>query len=154
MTRLTGIVFFLMIICSCNTQVKTEVKDSASLPIEGTWRLVSGRVTTKKDTTFTDYTKGQEMIKILNKTHFAFLRHDLSGGKQPDAVYAAGGGTYTLDGNKYSEHLAFFNDRNWENHDFHFTVEIKGDTLFQSGVEKIDSLGIDQVILETYVKVK
>jgi hypothetical protein len=154
MTKLFVIVLLSLSVFSCNTTVKTEINDTNALPIEGTWRLVSGRVTTNKDTTFTDYTKGQEMIKILNKTHFAFLRHDLSGGKQPDAVYAAGGGTYTLSGNKYSEHLAFFNDRNWENHDFHFTVEIKGDTLFQSGVEKIDSLGVDQVILETYVKVK
>ncbi|MEB0249873.1 hypothetical protein QN344_06980, partial [Mucilaginibacter sp. 5B2] len=93
-------------------------------------------------------------IKILNATHFAFMRHDLSKGKVKDAVYTAGGGTYDFKGDKYTEHLAYLNAREWEGRSFDFTVKFKGDTLIQKGIEKIDSLNINHEIIETYVKQK
>lgn len=124
-----------------------------NLPLKGTWRLVSGTTITKKDTVVTDYTKGQKMLKIINDTHFAFLRHDLSKGKDT-AIYDGGGGTYTLKGNQYTENLEYCSYRPWEGRTFHFTVNIKGDTLVQSGVEKLEDLGVDRFIIEKYVRVK
>jgi hypothetical protein len=59
-------------------------------------------------------------------------------------------GPITLQGDKYTEHLEYFNYREWEGHTFDFTVTIKNDTLTQRGVEKLEHLGIDRIIEERY----
>jgi hypothetical protein len=126
----------------------------APLSLQGTWRLISGTAITKGDTVVTDYTKGQQMIKIINKTHFAFMRHDLTNGKEANPVFEAGGGRYSLSGNHYTEHLDYCNLREWEGKSFQFTVAIKNDTLVQQGLEKVDEAGVNRIIIEKYLKVK
>ena len=124
-------------------------------PITGTWKLFSGTTIEKNDSTVTDYTKGQEMIKIINDSHFAFFRHDLDKGKDSSkAIYSSGAGRYTLAGNKYTEYLDYCDAREWEGHVFNFTVTVNSDTLIQQGVEKLENLGIDRVIIERYLRVK
>ena len=153
MTKYLTMFFLLLMTFSCNVSVKKDMTQDADVSLVGTWALVSGQTITKNDTVFTDYTKGKKMIKIINASHFAFLRHDLNHGKDSTtADYAAGGGTYTLNGDEYVENLEYFNDRNWEGHSFHFKVRLSNDTLIQTGIEKIDSLGIDQQIVERYVR--
>ena len=93
------------------------------------------------------------MIKIINATHFAFLRHDLNKGKD-SAVYSSGGGRYTLADSQYTEHLDFCSAREWEGHSFQFTVSIKNDTLTQMGVERLENLGINRFNIEIYRRVK
>jgi hypothetical protein len=139
---------------ACNKpQPAAEIKPE-TLPIEGTWELLSETKIEKSDTTVTPAAKNQRMIKIINKTHFAFLRHDLNGGKDStNAIYVAGGGTYDLKDGAYTEHLEFLNFREWENHDFHFTVKIQNDTLVQQGQEKIEGTDIDRYIIEKYARV-
>ena len=142
-------------LASCNPKpAATVVADVPVSPMVGTWKLVSAVTVTKGDT-LKDYpVSNQEMIKILNGTHFAFMRHDLTHGKGKDATYTAGGGTYDFKGDKYTEHLAYLNARDWEGRSFDFTVQFKHDTLIQKGIEKIDSLNINHEIIETYVKLK
>lgn len=142
--------YILLLIAVC---VSCESTASGEPPIQGTWHLFSGTTITKDDTVVTDYTKGQKMIKIINDSHFSFLRHDLSKGKDT-AIYDGGGGIYTLEGNKYTELLEFCSHRPWEGRSFEFTVSISNDTLTQSGVEKLPDLGIDRFITEKYVRVK
>ncbi len=151
-----GIVFFIgmLSLVSCASEPAKEfatVEDKK--PIEGTWKLVSATTIKGTDTTFTDYSQGQEMIKVINESHFAFLRHDTNQGKDT-AIFGAGGGTYTLSGDKYNELLQYCNDRGWEGHSFSFTVDIKSDTLLQTGVEKLEKENIDQFIIEKYVRMK
>ena len=120
----------------------------------GTWQLVSA-TTTEGDTSFSTFNPKLRMIKIINPTHFAFLSHDLTMGKDSaSAAFTAGGGTYTLADSTYTEHLAYYIDRQWENNDFNFTVTITNDTLTQTGVEKVEKLGIDRVITEKYIRVE
>ena len=108
----------------------------------------------KGDTTVTDYTKDRSFVKIINDTHFAFLQHDLSNGKDSAAAsFSAGGGTYSLKDSTYTEHLEYCNAREWEGHDFSFMVTLSGDTLIQSGVEKIEAAGVDRINIEKYVRV-
>jgi hypothetical protein len=122
--------------------------------VEGTWKLLSGTIIERGDTTTTDYTKDRSMIKVINATHFSFLNHDLNHGKDSTGFFSAGGGRYELKGDQYTEHLEYCNDRNWEGHDFNFKIEITNDTLVQTGVEKIESQGIERLNIEKYVRVK
>lgn len=116
------------------------------IDLTGSWKLLSGTSIANGDTTTTDYTKDQEMIKILNATHFSFLNHG--------ATFSAGGGRYTLTGDQYTEHLDFFADKNWEGKTFTFTVTLHGDTLIQKGIEKVEGAGVDHEIIERYIKIK
>jgi hypothetical protein len=128
-------------------------KPSAPIHLIGTWQLVSGTIVSKNENSFTDYTKTERMIKIINATHFAFLKHTLGANKDSANHFDAGGGSYTLVGDQYTEHLDYYNDRNWEGKTFTFTVEIKKDTLIQSGLEKVEAAGIERRIIERYVRV-
>jgi len=143
----------VFMICSCNDT--SSLSNQTTHPITGTWELLSGTTIVKDDTTITDYTKGQQMIKIINASHFAFFRHDLIKGKDSlNAIYSSGGGWYTLNGDQYTEHLDYCDAREWEGHVFNFKVSIKNDTLIQQGIEKVEALGIDRLILEKYVRSK
>lgn len=133
---------------SCSSPMKSP------LPIVGTWQLVSGTTITSGDSSTTDYTTESSMIKIINDSHFAFLKHDLNSPKDSSNNFGAGGGSYTLTGDTYTEHLDYYGDRNWEGNTFKFTVSISNDTLIQKGREKVESEGIDREIIERYVRVK
>lgn len=126
--------------------------DAKHRPLAGTWKLLQGRLIENGDTTLTDYTGDTSFIKIINQDHFAFLEHTVQ--KDSASLFAAGGGHYSLKDSIYTEHLEYCNARQWENHDFSFTVTIKGDTLTQSGIEKIDSLGVNRINTEIYLRVQ
>jgi len=144
----------LIILISCSTSVQKNDTKQATIPIQGTWKLLTGTLIEKGDTTITDYTKDKEFIKIINDTHFAFLMHDLSKGKDSAAEFSAGGGKYSLKDSLYTEHLEYCNDRQWEGNNFDFTVTINNDTLIQKGLEKIDSLGVNRINIEKYLRLK
>ena len=122
--------------------------------INGTWRLLSGTTITKGVSSVTDYTKVKSMIKIINDTHFAFLKHRFNEPKDSSNQFDAGGGSYTLNGDQYTEHLDYYVDKNWEGKPFTFTVTIDGDTLVQKGLERVESEGVDRVIIEKYLRIK
>lgn len=148
-----GFILISSFFLSCDTSSGPGNESRKPISIEGTWELLSGTTIEKEDTVTTDYTKGQKMIKIINATHFAFLRHDLNKGKD-SAVYSSGGGRYSLADSQYTEHLDFCSDREWEGHSFQFTVSVKNDTLTQTGVEKLENLGINRFNIEIYRRVK
>jgi len=134
------------------TVVKAQQR--SAIKLNGTWILLSGTTITKGVSTVTDYTKGQQMIKIMNGTHFGFFKHDTNSKKDSTNHFDAGGGRYILKDNQYTEYLDFYADKNWENKAFNFTVQIKGDTLIQKGVEKVENENIDRVIIEKYIRLK
>ncbi|HZY82748.1 MAG TPA: lipocalin family protein [Cyclobacteriaceae bacterium] len=136
------------------TFVVAACSTSNQKPIVGTWKLISGTITENGQTTVTDYTQGKSFIKIINDTHFAFTLHDLNGDADTTKAFASGAGRYTLNGDNYTEHLEYCTDRQWEGHDFAFTIKISNDTLIQRGVEKIESQGIDRLNEEKYVRVR
>ena len=143
-----------IIIMSCNATTETGKSKQSAIPIEGTWKLLSGITIEKGDSTITDYTKNPEFIKIINKTHFAFLNHDLNKGKDSAAVFSAGGGSYSLMDGSYTEHLEYCSDRQWESNDFKFVVTINNDTLVQKGMEKIENIGVNRINIEKYIRIK
>jgi hypothetical protein len=143
---------FIMLI-SCNA-VQNKATGKTANPIQGTWKQLTGKLIEKGDTLVTDYTKGTEFIKIINETHFAFLSHDLNKGKDSTASFSSGGGRYSITDSLYTEHLEYCSDRQWEGNDFQFTVTINNDTLTQQGLEKIDSIGVNRINIEKYVRAK
>ena len=148
-------VFFLIFsttLMACTENLKKDPEVTSTTAIEGTWKLLTATVIEKGDTTITDYTKDKSFIKIINASHFAFLQHGLD--KTKDSSFSAGGGSYLLKGNSYTEHLEYCNAREWEGNDFTFTVTITEDTLVQSGVEKIEAEGINRINTEKYIRVK
>jgi hypothetical protein len=154
MRTVTAVLLMITSFISCNTQTTNNAAKPTALPIEGTWRLITGTLIEKGDTVLTDYTKNISFIKIINKDHFAFLQHDLHKGKDSSAVFASGGGRYSISDSSYTEHLEYCSDRNWEGNDFNFTISIKNDTLVQRGVEKLENTGINRLNIEKYVREK
>jgi len=144
------IIFLSLIIISCNQQPQQK-EETKLLPIQGTWKLLTGTLIEKEDTTITDYTTNLSFIKIINDSHFAFLQHDT---RKDSTNFSAGGGRYELNGDKYTEHLEYCSAKEWEGHDFSFTITINGDTLIQQGVEKIEAQGIDRINTEKYIRYK
>lgn len=149
------VLFFILLVffSSCKPGKDHQLSNQS---LTGTWKLISSTVITKKDTVHTYPVKGQEveMLKLFNGSHFAFFKHDLKKGAVASPVYDSGAGTYSLSGNNYEEHLAYCNYRDWENTSFKFTLDLKNDTLIQRGIEKIDSLNVNQEIIETYIKLR
>ena len=142
---------FLIILLSCTEKSKKEPANSDAISLKGTWKLLTGVLIEKGDTIITDYTKDRSFIKIINETHFSFLQHTL---RKDTTDFSAGGGRYTLNGNNYTEHLEYCSAKEWEGHDFSFTITFNGDTLVQSGVEKIEAQGIDRINIEKYIRYK
>lgn len=155
MKYLLSLLFITIAAISCNTDAPIESAKASSLNISGTWKLLSGTLIEKGDTTVTDYTKNKSFIKIINDTHFAFFMHDLNKGKDSaTAAYSSGGGSYLLKDSTYTEHLEYCTAREWESNDFTFTVSINNDTLIQKGIEKIESEGINRMNIEKYIRLK
>ena len=152
-TNRIGFIALMIILWSCNTKT-IEDKSKMSLPIIGTWKLLSGTIIENGDTAVTDYTRNISFIKIINDSHFAFLKHDLKNGKDSSSVFGCGGGRYSLIDSIYSEQLEYCNDREWENHDFEFILTIKNDTLTQQGIEKIANIGVNRINIEKYVRLE
>ena len=152
MRKLSILAIALVAFASCKQNANTTSTTCSQSPLNGSWRLLTSKSITGKDTTDTSPGKNLETIKLYNDTHFSFFTHDLKKGKIDTPVFSAGSGTYTLSGKDYAEHLEYCNARDWEDHDFKFTVELKNDTLIQSGVEKDEKLHVDHIIIETYVR--
>jgi len=154
MKKITAITLITILASACQVKVNTG-DDTGGLPIQGTWKLLTGTLIVKTDTTVTDYTKDKSFIKIINGDHFAFFLHDLTHGKDSATkMYSAGAGSYTLKDSSYTEHLEYCDAREWEGHDFPFTISLKNDTLTIQGVEKIDSIGVNRYNIERYVRLK
>jgi hypothetical protein len=149
-----GFAIIVTTLISCGQNTQDNLPKPSPVSMVGTWQLLTGTLIEKGDTVVTDYTKNVSFIKIINDTHFAFLQHDLNKGKDSVPVFVSGGGRYSLKDSLYTEHLEYCSAREWEGNDFNFTVEIKNDTLIQSGVENVESAGIYRINIEKYTRVK
>ncbi|HLX92422.1 MAG TPA: hypothetical protein VKR32_12110 [Puia sp.] len=152
--RIQQIALFALVVSIPSCKQPSKPDATATFPeISGTWQLFEGITITKGESVTTDYTKKQRMIKVINGTHFAFLKHDVDVPKDSSLNFDAGGGSYDLQGDQYTEHLDFYNDRNWQGKSFRFTISINKDTLTQKGLEKVEGTGINREIIEKYVRI-
>lgn len=123
--------------------------------LDGTYKTVENTTIKGKDTIFFQVDPTMtEMIKRFNVNNFAFFNHDLNTGQDNTSLFVSGAGTYSWDGDKYSENLDCCIFRPWEGKQFDFKLQINGDTLIQEGLEEIPELGINEYITEKYVRIK
>lgn len=153
-TQFPALLLAVSMLTACGGAEKEQSHKEVSNELEGTWKLLSGTLIEKGDTTVTDYTQKVSFIKVINDSHFAFLRHDLNRGKDSTASFSAGGGAYTLKDSAYTEKLEYCTARDWEGNEFHFTISIQNDTLVQRGVEKVEAAGVERLNIEKYVRMK
>jgi len=140
--------FVVLSLWSCAN--KNENKKG--LDIQGTWQLISATTIDKGKSETTDYSGKLKMIKMFNDSHFAFLKHSLD--PKDTTSFDAGGGTFILKGEDYTEHLEYYKNKNWEGKTFGFKLAVHQDTLIQKGIEKVEAAGVDRVIIEKYIRVK
>ena len=142
------LIILLFFIVACNY---TQVKKSSSLnknSIIGTWKMIYAE-TIENDSLKVKELSNTSFIKIINKTHFSFFNQEYNSTKN----YYSGAGTYTLNKNNYTETLQYTTVAQIKNHQFSFLIELKGDTLIQSGIEKVEAAGINRKIIEKYLKI-
>jgi hypothetical protein len=92
--------------------------------IEGTWELVSRDIG--------NFSERMREIKLISPTHFVWVVYDIKKGKP----LFTGGGSYTLTGDSYTEHMDFMDGKGAERlvgKDQVFTVKMVGETLLVSG---------------------
>lgn len=140
--------FAVLLLLACSNK-NEDIKD---LDIQGTWQLISATTIDKGKSQTTDYSGKLKMIKMFNDTHFAFLKHSLD--SKDTSSFDAGGGTFVLKGEDYTEHLEYYKNKNWEGKTFNFKLAIHQDTLIQKGIEKVEADGVDRVIIEKYIRLK
>lgn len=153
-THLTAFVLTALVLNACKPESGGNAAAGKPSELQGTWKLLSGTLIEKGDTTVISYTGNVSFIKVINDSHFAFLQHDLQKGKDSTASFSAGGGSYTLKDSAYTEKLEYCSAREWEGSEFHFTVSIHKDTLVQRGVEKVAAAGVDRINIERYVRLR
>lgn len=106
--------------------------------VEGTWELVSAGQ---------QLPKGTREIKMISGGHFVWVVYDTEKGKP---IYT-GGGTYTLNGISYTEHVDFMSDEisaGIVGKDQPFTIKMDGNTLAQTG-----ALSNGQSLSETWKRI-
>lgn len=117
-------IVFATAVLSCNQNEKTKSEATSTpsaSPIDGAWELVSA------DGTISQF-------KMWHDGYFSFLMQDSSG-----KWSKAGIGNYTVDGNTYKETFryssvpAYVGASDWQ------TFELKGDTLYLKGFDKVVS---------------
>ncbi|NMM50841.1 hypothetical protein [Marinigracilibium pacificum] len=134
--------------CSENNQdTQAEIIEEPN-NLRGTWKMVYGEIRENDSLQIKDLTN-IDFVKIINDNHFAFFNQAQD---NPNAFYA-GGGSYELNGNKYVETLSYTNADALKGHSFPFTIELKGDTLIQFGLEEVKEANIKRHIVEKYIRI-
>lgn len=150
--KIINLIVVLVICFSCgnrNPKSKEIPVEQTSQTILGSWKLVYGE-TKEGDSTKIKDLANTEFIKIINEDHFAFFNQP----KQGEEGFYGGGGTYTLTDQNYREVLQYIGVEALRGHEFSFEVEIKGDTLVQSGIEDVPEAGIKRFVTEKYIRIK
>jgi len=119
---------FIIITAALIFAVTAEVKCQTATHM-GTWKLASYNYGTSSG--FIPVPKGDQHIKLITATHFMWAETDSATRK----VWSMAGGTYTLNGNTYTESIDFgINMDSYLGHNETFTLKVEGDLLFMSGI--------------------
>ena len=124
--------FLLLALTLCNFQLLGQSDNSTTSPIVGTWTETSDTL---------------REIKIISPTHVFFIVLN------KDSFLFAGAGTYTIEGNKYTEHLQYANFDFSAMKGFTFDYNVQGDKFMQKGILTMPD-GSQAPINHTFTRVK
>jgi hypothetical protein len=143
---------FLSLVLLAASQTGFKSPAAKSTPLEGTWRLVTAEwqnvpAEWPYGNTYDSKTSSLKMIKMFTKSHVAFSIYD----QQNQKFIMAGGGTYSLNGDKYLEKLEYYSLRGWAGHmePVAFSYQIKGNRFYQKG-----KAGNEKTVDEVYERVE
>ncbi|MBN2635261.1 MAG: hypothetical protein JXR61_03260 [Prolixibacteraceae bacterium] len=122
-------------------------------PLEGTWKLVEYKSIVDGEVAWTIPGNAEgEQLKSWSGEYFLFVGKFISDGTTTPNY---GSGTYTLNGNQYTEHIAFHISEDYTGSDERLLMEFKGDTLIQINPVNVDwSYDKNNYRMEKYVRVK
>jgi hypothetical protein len=142
-TTISAAVLLIAILTISTGTTFNPKKDSVT--IQGTWQLVSSKYGPSASG-FTDFPEIMRRIKVINETHFIWVQYDTLSRR----VVSSAGGSYTMNGNTYTESLDFGQSMDEYLKKSHaFTIKVEGDMLFQTGL-----LAPDYKIEEIWKRVK
>ncbi len=121
--------------------------------LEGTWKLVEYKSFVDGKVTWTVPGNADgEQLKSWSGEYFLFVGEFIADGTTNPNY---GNGTYTLDGNHYTEHIDFHVSKDYSGVDERLLIEFKGDTLIQINPVNVDwTYDKDNYRMEKYVRVK
>lgn len=151
-SRATLVVLLLCAFVACSIAQQ-------KVTIEGVWQAMSQKMDGK------DVLMSGKDMKVITAKHFVFIYQDkgkclslLAKKTQRDSIaayfdmFGAGGGTYKLAGNTYTETIDYFSDPSYVGLSISFTVKVEGDKLYQSGKypileggKKVKDVQLDEV---------
>jgi hypothetical protein len=152
--RLLIVAGFLLVAGSCGEQ-------RSSNSLEGAWELIEA----KYDPPDPNFAPAEwRQIKLVTRTHWAYLSQKRSSPKLSSLTndaellaaakaFGAGGGTYTLDGDVYTERIEWFSTPNHVGTSVPYKIKWEGDEWIQTGTFPMKSLGLadrDQQLYERY----
>ena len=98
-------VSLLILLYNCTSETKPEAKEeSMENMLEGSWRLIKTVEIGHEDSTGRQDSRTKMYQKHVTPTHFTWIEYDI----ENDQLNGTGGGTYTLQGNNYTEVIKFF----------------------------------------------
>ena len=104
----------------------------AKPPLEGTWEMTSATWTVEgKEVTAPSATISLSQLKMYSKGHFLFVGHFKESDKPARDNY--GGGTYTLNGEDYTETILYHTLAGAVGSTLHFKLVVKGSTMTLTG---------------------
>jgi hypothetical protein len=124
-----------------------------SLNIEGAWKLVHSQTFTG-DSTFVNFPgkSDMDMTKIWSGNHWMFVARIKTDTVVSDTY---GTGTYTLEGNRYEEHIGILEYKEWEGKTIKMTLELKNDTLIQTfPIDDKGQMEKEWSCIEKYVRIE
>jgi hypothetical protein len=110
------------------------------ISLEGDWQLVQVQEITNGKVTnlFPDIYIGTQ-FKMWSEKHFMFVGKVKS---DTTIIDFYGGGTYTLDGDRYEEDVFYNSNKEYEGHKVKMLLEFRNDTLIQT--YPVDNNGIPE----------
>lgn len=141
------VVALILFLCLALLGCVSEKKNA----IEGTWRVVTGTMKTA-DTTISYSQTNLFGMKMIVDNQWAIFGQPLADG---DTLAYYGGGTYTLEGNIYTESTKYNIVKSRVGRTIPFEVEVRNDTLIQKGPpQTAQYAGSKWKLYEVWVRVK
>ncbi|MDR8391687.1 lipocalin-like domain-containing protein [Aliifodinibius sp. S!AR15-10] len=148
-----------IILISALLALLSSINTGNESPLEGVWQLESASYTNPDTTFYTDMEEWQQ-IKVITGDYHVWMGQNpnrdkfTEGGTDAELLaaartFGAGGGAYTIEGNKYIEHVDYFLNPNFTGTSIEFTYKMEGnDKWIQTGVLPMKSLGLEEYDLE------